>query len=55
MINAINEFEKALKNYNSITGEGANELLKALVKCYVKSKEVDEALERVQNIYGGNK
>lgn len=50
MINAIKKFYKAIANYNPITGEGANELLLALVDYEEKMKNFDEALAAVGKI-----
>lgn len=55
MIKAYERVMKAAANYNKRTGEGANELLLALLAYQKKIREVDEALERVDAIYGGKK
>jgi hypothetical protein len=47
MIKAIEKLTKAFANYNKTTGEGANELLLAYFAYQRKSREVNEALERV--------
>lgn len=47
MINAIKKLYEARANYNPITGEGANELLLALVDYEKKMKNFDEALAKV--------
>lgn len=50
MINAIKNVRVAWENYNSETGEGANELLKASLHYISKKAEFDEALEKVGKI-----
>jgi hypothetical protein len=50
MINAIKKFYEAIANYNPNTGEGANELLLALVDYEEKMKNFDEALAAVGKI-----
>ena len=53
MIKALERAIKAKANYNYETGEGANELLLALLEYQSKSREVDEALKKVDKIFGG--
>ena len=55
MIKAYKRVMAAAANYNKKTGEGANELLLALLDYHEKDRIVGEALERVQKIYGGSK
>lgn len=55
MINALKKLNRAKANYNSTTGEGANDYLKALLTYLDKSREVEIALNKVQEILGGNK
>lgn len=55
MINAMRRFNDAIRGYNHITGEGANDLLLALLEYQKKLREVDEALAKVDKILGGNK
>jgi hypothetical protein len=50
MINAIKKFYEAIGNYNPNTGEGANELLLALVDYEKKMRKFDEALAAVGKI-----
>ena len=52
MIKAMKKLDVALKGYNAKTGEGANELLLALLDYQKKSREVDEALKKVDIILG---
>lgn len=51
MIKAIEKLRKAYLSYNPASGEGANELIKAYAYFNSKSREVDEALERVRKIF----
>lgn len=52
MIKALEKLIKAKANYNYKTGEGANDLLLALLDYREKERIVDEALVRVNRIYG---
>lgn len=52
MINAMKRVIEAKANYNYKTGEGANDLLLALLDYREKERIVDEALARVNKIYG---
>lgn len=51
MLNAMKNLREAFANYNSTTGEGANELIKAYCAYQRKNGEVSEALERVEKIF----
>lgn len=51
MIKAIKKLMKARDNYNPLTGEGANDLLLALVDYQEKMRNLDEALAAVQKIF----
>lgn len=53
MINALNRVIKAKANYNKKTGEGANELLLALLDYQEKSRKIDKALDKIAEYYGG--
>ncbi len=55
MINAIKKLNEARNNYNPETGDGANEYLNALLNYLEKSREVDNALEKVKTILDKNK
>lgn len=54
MINALDRIIKAKAKYNKETGEGANELLLALLDYQEKSRMVDKALDKIAEYYGGN-
>lgn len=53
MIKAYERVAKAAANYNKKTGEGANELLLALLEYHRKDRELGEALAKVDLILGG--
>lgn len=53
MINAYKRAMAAAANYNKTTGEGANELLLALLEYHRKDRELGEALAKVDKILGG--